>query len=132
MEELTPAQIRTWRQERGITQEKLGEQLGLKKVAITKIESGQRQISQPEQKLLQLLIYGRLPFITPEIEAKHSQLDFTADQWRVIQKAARSEGYPNTRDWIVDKIKSYLRMNPQTAKDQLAAENAAAYNPQGR
>ncbi len=128
MEDVTPDELRAWRQRHAITQEKLGERLGLKKVAITKIENGQRHISQPEQKLIQLLMRGKLPFSSPEIEANHSQLEFTQEQWTIIQNEATQEGYSNASDWIVHKIRSYLQMNPRTAKDLMAAEANAPYN----
>ncbi|MEM8866768.1 MAG: helix-turn-helix transcriptional regulator [Verrucomicrobiota bacterium] len=128
MKAITPAQLREWRNQTGITQAELGQKLGLPKIAITKIEVGLRKISDPEQKLLKLLIYGELPFHNELIDEKTTQLDFSPEQWKIIQKAAIKEGYTDAKRWIVDKIKSYLRMNPNTASDQLAAEAAAPYN----
>ena len=112
-----------------MTQEKLGMQLGLKKVAVTKIENGNRQISPPEQKLLKLLIRGVIPFSTVKIDAEHSQLQFSPEQWHIIHKAAKREGYDDTKLWIVDKIKGYLRMKPETALPQIAAEHSAPQLP---
>ena len=128
MEKITPEQLRNWRQNAGMTQEALGKLLGLSKIAVTKIENAQRRISEPEQKLLQLLILGSLPFHNSTIEAKTSELEFTPEQWQVIQTAATREGYDNAKDWIVDKIKSYLRMNPDSSADQIAAEAPRPYN----
>lgn len=128
MEEITAETLRTWRRRHGITQEALGGLLGLKKVAVTKIEGGQRKISAPEQKLLQLLVHGRYPFSTPELDAKSTQLHFNTEEWAIIHRAARSEGYRDAHLWIVEKIRSYLRMNPQTSDQQIAAEDRAPYN----
>ncbi|MGB0416063.1 MAG: helix-turn-helix domain-containing protein [Coraliomargarita sp.] len=130
MKEITPEQMREWRQQESMTQTALGEKLGLPKIAITKIEGGQRQISDPEQKLLQLLINGELPFSSAAIAARTSTLDFTAQQWEVIQQAASREGYSDAKRWIIDKIKGYLRMNPESAQAQIVAEDAATYNPE--
>ena len=128
MEEITPKQLREWRQNAAMTQEALGKQLGLTKIAITKIEGGQRQISDPEQKLLKLLIHGELPFHNAAIEEKNTRLEFSPKQWEVIQATAQREGYSNAKLWIVDKIKSYLRMNPQSAPLQVAAEAPGPYH----
>ncbi|MEM1223015.1 MAG: helix-turn-helix transcriptional regulator [Verrucomicrobiota bacterium] len=128
MEAITPEQMRIWRQNAEMTQETLGKHLGLKKVAITKIEGGKRKISDPEQKLLQLLMNGELPFHNSVIETKNSELKFTPEEWEIIHKTARQEGYSDPKLWIVDKIRSYLRMNPQTSQNQIAAESAAPYN----
>ncbi|MEM7790027.1 MAG: helix-turn-helix transcriptional regulator [Verrucomicrobiota bacterium] len=130
MEAITPEQMRIWRQNAEMTQETLGKHLGLKKVAITKIEGGKRKISDPEQKLLRLLMFGELPFHNPVIETKNSTLEFTPEQWEIIHKTAQQEGYTDAKQWIVDKIRSYLRMNPQTSQSQIAAESAAPYNRQ--
>ena len=132
MEKITPEQLRNWRKNAGMSQEALGKLLGLSKIAVTKIENGQRRISEPEQKLIQLLILGNLPFHNSTIETKTSQLEFTPEQWQVIQAAATREGYDNAKDWIIDKIKSYLRMNPDSSADQIAAEAPDPYNNQGK
>ena len=132
MDRISPQQLRNWRQNAGISQEALGKLLGLAKIAVTKIENAQRRISEPEQKLLQLLILGNLPFHNSTIEAKTSELEFTPEQWQVIQTAATREGYDNAKDWIVDKIKSYLRMNPDSNADQIAAEAPDPYNKHGK
>jgi len=129
MEPVTPESLRAWRHAQGLTQEALGSRLGLKKVAITKIESGQRAISEPEQKLLQYLIHGRPPFSTPAADAQDARLAFTPKEWELIHRCARREGYDDAKRWIVDRIRGYLRMNPETAEAQLAAEEPAPYNP---
>lgn len=128
MNEITAESLRSWRRKEGITQEALGELIGLKKVAITKMEGGQRQISAAEQKLLKLLIYGHYPFHSPEIDARGAELSFSQEEWRLIHRAAQQEGQADAKQWIVDKIRSYLRMNPQTAQEQVAAEEAGPYN----
>lgn len=128
MDRITPKQLRRWRESAGMSQEALGKLLGLPKIAVTKIENEQRNISGPEQKLLQLLILGKLPFHNATIEAQASQLEFTEAQWKVIQTAAVQEGYQDPKLWIADKIKSYLRMNPDSHAAQVAAEDPAPYN----
>ena len=85
MKKITPTQLRDWRRKAGMTQEALGKLLGLSKIAVTKIENNQRKISEPEQKLLQLLVLGEMPFHTSMIAAQTSQLEFTTEQWDVIQ-----------------------------------------------
>ena len=73
-------------------------------------------------------MYGELPFHNAAIEARTSNLEFTPDEWQVVQQAASREGYGDAKPWIVEKIRSYLRMNPQTAHGQIAAEAADKYN----
>jgi len=128
MDSVTAGEVRAWRRAQGITQEKLGELLGLSKIAITKIEGGQRQIGPAEQKLLQLLMHGRYPFSTPATEARETRLEFNPAEWELVHRCALREGYPDAKHWIVEKIRSYLRMNPQTQAEQLAAEDPADYN----
>ena len=132
MKEITAETLRTWRRREGMTQEQLGKLIGLQKVAITKIEGGQRQISAAEQKLLQLLIHGHDPFHTPRIDARKTELSFTEEEWTLIHRTAKREGHEDAKQWIVNKIRSYLRMNPQTAHEQIAAEEAAPYNQRTR
>ncbi len=132
MDDITPEQLRAWRLNAHMTQEKLGVQLGLKKVAVTKIENGKRKISAAEQKLFKLLIHGEMPFSTAQIDAKNSQLQFSPEQWEIIHLASKREGYDDTRSWIVDKIRGYLRMKPETALPQMAAEASIPYNPKSK
>ena len=128
MKQITPKMIRSWRLKNGLTQVALGELLGLKKIALTKIESGQRAISEPEQKLFRMLMFGELPFASIELEKKSSDLYFTPHEWDIVQMMARKNGYTDAKMWVVDRIRGYLRMNPESAEAQMAAEPPADYN----
>lgn len=127
-EEITYAQVRAWRKQANMTQQELGEYLGLKKIAVTKIELGHRKISPSEQKLLRLLICGELPFDSSMVSIRNSELAFTEEQWEVVHFVAAREGYSDAKQWIVDKIKGYLRMNPVASSAQMAAEDSKPYN----
>lgn len=128
MEDISAQNVRTWRTENGLTQEGLGDLLGLKKIAVTKIEKGQRGISESERKLLRLLMHGELPFSNSKVEAASSVLEFNEKEWEIIERMAHKEGYSESKRWIVDKIRSYLRMNPESSAAQMAAESPANYN----
>lgn len=123
MQEIDSQSIRSWRIKNGLTQQELGRLLGMKKVAVTKIESKQRRISESEKKLLRLLMHGELPFNSPLIIRNSSELRFNTKEWEVVESMAKKEGYTDPRQWIVDKIKAYLRMNPESQKAQILAES---------
>jgi DNA-binding XRE family transcriptional regulator len=107
---LSPVALKAWRQQNQLTQTQLGLKIGLDKFAITNIERGQRKISQPEQLLLKLLIYGELPFASPN---KNNTLDFSEQEWRLIHSLSLREGFKITNDWLVMKIRIYLAQIPK-------------------
>ncbi|MEO0511049.1 MAG: helix-turn-helix transcriptional regulator [Verrucomicrobiota bacterium] len=119
--------VRAWRKKNGLTQDEFGGLVGLKKIAVTKIELGQRGISECEKKVFRLLMHGELPFSNAEIEARSSILQFNELEWEIIQGAALKEGYGDAKLWIVDKIRGYLRMYPETAAAQMVAEQPPEY-----
>jgi len=107
--EITTQILREWRRKEGLTQTELGEVLGLDKSAIAKIENGFRRISGPEQKLLAGYIYGQNPLALPE--KQDDRLQFSDDEWETIAAMARRDGYANPREWVVDRVKTYIRMS---------------------
>lgn len=92
-----------------ITQVALSKMLGTSQGTINRWLKNVHSISGPEQKLLSYLIHGELPF--PAQKAKEGMyLDFSADEFAIIQVLARREGYACAEDWIAAKIRAYLAM----------------------
>lgn len=107
--DITAAELKAWRKEEGMTQTELGEMIGWDKYAVTSIETGRRNISDAEQRLLKLLIRGEAPFETQR-GPWDPQIQFSEQEWALMTKIALREGYHSARSWIVAKIRGYLAM----------------------
>lgn len=93
-----------------ITQVALADMLGTSHTSVGRWLKGVHAISGPEQKLLSYLIHGELPF--PAQKAKEGMyLDFSADEFAIIQVLARREGFACAEEWIAAKIRAYLAMS---------------------
>jgi len=109
--EITAQDLIDYRADEGLTQAELGSFVGLDKTAIAKIESGRRRITNAESRLFQLLIHGAPPFDIPaESDSGENALEFTAEEWHLVQILAQREGYTSAREWITSKIRAYLAM----------------------
>jgi len=109
---VTAQMLREWRRKEGLTQTEMGEMLGLNKGAIAKIENGYRKITGPEQKLLAGYVCGQNPV---ERAAKEGgRLKFSDDEWEAIAAMSRRDGYVNPREWVVDRVKTYIRMSGES------------------
>lgn len=107
--DITAEHLKEWRKAERLTQTALGEMIGLDKYAITTIETGRRKISDPEQRLLKLLIHGVPPF--PSARGPYDpQLDFTHEEWALMTKIAHREGYHSARAWVIQRIRDFLAM----------------------
>jgi len=107
MDSVSPEQIKAWRTEHGLSQQSLGEIIGLNKVAISKIEGGTRSISGPEKKLLVSYFTGRPPFLNP---VDDPSVYFTQSEWLDISTRARREGFADPYEWVADRIRVFLAM----------------------
>lgn len=128
--QITPESLKTWRKAEGLTQEDLANMIGWKKLIVTNIETGRREISDPEQRLLKLLIHGELPF---EIKQNpyDPKLDFTHEEWVIMTHIAHREGHRSPRTWIIQRIRDCLAMRQAyPAQDNLkvVAEDPGDYN----
>jgi len=74
------------------------------------IEGG--DIPSPMLKLLDLYFFGTIPFEIANEKTIHGVLDFTDDQWRVIEILARRESTTPGK-WIANQIRSYLSYNEE-------------------
>ena len=127
--DITAEHLKEWRKAEGLTQTALGEMIGLDKYAITTIETGRRKISDPEQRLLKLLIYGEPPF--PSARGPYDpQIDFTHEEWGLMTKIAHREGYHSARPWVIQRIRDFLAMRqayPEQNTNLSVAEDHATY-----
>jgi DNA-binding MarR family transcriptional regulator len=64
-------------------------------------------IPPPMLTLLDLYFFGTIPFEIANQKALHGVLDFTTDQWRVIEVLARREAKTPGK-WIADQIRGFL------------------------
>lgn len=123
-EDLTGSDLREWRRAEGLTQAELGAMIGLDKYAITTMETGRRNISPAEQRLLRLLIRGEMPFSSSSRSGYAPQIDFTEAEWAIMTRIAHREGYHSPRPWIVAKIRAYLAMCEPEQKNRAEDEPA--------
>ena len=88
--------------------------LGTTSGTISRWIAGKVEIPLPQKKLLAYLIRGEMPF--PVQSAKEGMfLDFSADEFALIQLLSRREGYACAEDWIAAKIRAYLAMSNTSA-----------------
>lgn len=126
-EEITPSRLKEWRKMEGLNQEQLAQMVGWDKLIVSNIETGRRNISDPEQRLLKLLIYGEMPFETKR-GPWNPQIEFTDTEWSIMTRVAHREGYHSPRAWIVQKIRDCLAMRREYPEQQLrVAEEQGRY-----
>jgi DNA-binding MarR family transcriptional regulator len=76
-------------------------------------------IPAPMLTLLDLYFFGTIPFEIANQKALHGVLDFTTDQWRVIEVLSRREA-KTPGQWIADKIR-WMLAGDQEARNELEA-----------
>lgn len=121
--EVSSESLRHIRTSKGVTQGTVAELLGLPKNAVSKIETGVRDLADSEKKLLDLYFFGIFPkgFVrSPEDIA--SILDFTENEWRIIDILAKRAGQTPAA-WIRSQILAYLSFNTGHETLPLVAEN---------
>ena len=116
-ETITPENLRSLLDERGMKQKDLGPILALTAQQLSNMMTGNRKISESEQKLLRLYFYNEFPFseFDPATDLGDI-LNFTAHEWSVIRILARRHGSQEAtdqevKDWVVSQIKSYIHYN---------------------
>lgn len=83
-------------------------------------------IPSPMLKLLDLYFFGTIPFEIAHEKSLHGVLDFTPDQWRVIEILARRESTTSGK-WISNKIRAYLAFD-EAAKAESVRISAGSKN----
>lgn len=96
---------------------KIARDLDIRPSTVSRWISG-NEIPSPMLKLLDLYFFGTIPFEIANEKAIHGCLDFTTDQWRVIEILARRES-TSAGKWIASQIRAYLAYNDQ-AKAEMA------------
>lgn len=124
--DITPQELKAWRKAERLTQPELGEMIGIDKYAITTIENSRRKISEPEQRLLKLLIRGEAPFETNKAPWDPS-IEFSESEWSMMHRIAIREGYHSARPWIVAKIRGYIAMTEATNTELKVAEDQSPF-----
>lgn len=106
---IPPNEIKEWMEASNYTQQEVATMLGTTSGTISRWIAGKVEIPLPQKKLLAYLIRGEMPF--PVQNAKDGMyLDFSADEFALIQLLARREGFACAEDWIASKIRAYLAM----------------------
>lgn len=94
------------------TQARIAEALGVTAATVKRWNDGEI-IPPPMIKLLRLYFFGELPFeLVREPRELSSVLEFSPDEWRIIEILARREGQTPTL-WIRSQIRGYLNHNPR-------------------
>lgn len=124
---MTVSEIENWLEANRKRPAWLSQTLGVTHPTVSRWLKGQ-EIPEPMQHLLKLLIRGEIP---PGFAKPHDPaiLAFTADEWRVMEICRIREGFPDTKAWIVAKIRAYLAMSqPNSAPTLRAAEEQPPYD----
>ncbi|MCB1092285.1 MAG: helix-turn-helix domain-containing protein [Verrucomicrobiae bacterium] len=105
--EVTADNLKFIRGSKSMNQEELAAVLGLPRNAISKIENGDRSLTTSEKALLDLYFFGTIPFEIANEKTLRGVLDFTPEQWRVIEILARRASMTPGK-WIATQIRAYL------------------------
>lgn len=124
--EVTGENLRLVRGSRGMNQDQVAEILGLSGYHISNIEKGRRALSPAEKSLLDLFFFGVIPFDIANEKTMKGVLDFTTDQWRVIEILARRESTTPGK-WIAAQVRAYLNFDEEARKEasRIIAERKA-------
>ena len=118
MNEITPASLHEWMKKNRYRQAQIAQKLGTSATTVSRWLSGVHDIPSAEKKLLAYLMHGKLPFEPAHAAANTSnKLNFTAEEWRVIEILRRREGFENADSWIATKIRIYLAQVPDNIKE---------------
>lgn len=123
--EITAENLKQIRDERDLTQDDIGEILGLQGYHVSNIEKGRRALSDSEKKLLDWYFFGSVP---PRITATQTDLskvlDFDEAEWKIIGHIARRQGL-NESEWIAQRIRDYLAVLDLEAGNSPASQDLA-------
>lgn len=126
-------EIQQWMLTMDYTQEMVANLLGTTSGTISRWISEKVKIPLPQMKLLAYLIRGELPFPIQNLDQGWN-LDFSAQEFALIQVLARREGFSSAQDWVVAKIRAYLAMTGAVGESAeiIAAETTTTYTHQKR
>lgn len=97
---------------------KIARDLEINPSTVSRWASG-NDIPSPMLKLLDLYFFGTIPFEISHERPSHGTMDFTEDQWRVIEILSRRESTTPGK-WIANKIRAYLAYNEEAKLAQEA------------
>jgi transcriptional regulator with XRE-family HTH domain len=106
--EVTAENLRLVRGANDKNQNEIADLLGIPRNAISKIESGQRALSETEKHLLDWYFFGTIPPRMPSgaISTK-GVLEFSEAEWRIINIFANRAGQTPGK-WIASQIRAHL------------------------
>lgn len=116
MNDISLEELKTWMKAKRYTQKTLADMLGVSQGTVNRWLKSVHAISGPEQKLLAYLIRGELPFPVQRVEEGWN-LDFTRDEFALIQFLARRDGFVSAEAWVTAKIRTYLAMTGAVGRE---------------
>ena len=119
-------ELREWMDRCGHNQESVASMLGTTAGTISRWLNEKVEVPLPMRKLLAYLIRGELPFPIQSVD-EGWHLDFSKDEFLIIQYLSRRDGYSSPEEWIADKIRTYIAMTQTTIEKTVAAEDGAEY-----
>lgn len=127
MSNISANELKEWMDRSGHTQETVASMLGTTAGTISRWLNAKVEVPLPMRKLLAYLIRGEMPFpVQAGDDGWH--LDFSKEEFAVIQCLSRRDGYHSPDEWVADKIRAYLAMTRTTPNEKtLAAEDEASY-----
>lgn len=111
---------------KGIRQKELADTIGVSQGTVNRWLKSVHAISGPEQKLLAYLIRGEMPFPV-QVADEGWHLDFSKEEFVIIQYLSRRDGYSSPEEWVADKIRTYIAMTQTTIEKTAAAEQETPY-----
>jgi transcriptional regulator with XRE-family HTH domain len=107
-------------------QSQIADDIGITRATIGRWIKGERNISEPDSKLLRLYFYNEVPFqgLHPGPDLGNI-LSFSPEEWRIMEILARRQGMVDTKAWIISQIRAYLDHNSQAQEARKELQNSA-------
>jgi transcriptional regulator with XRE-family HTH domain len=125
--EVTAANLKDVRSSKKHNQAAVADLLGITQTAVSKIEIGQRGLSESEKSLLDWYFFGILPPRLENPQDIRGVLELTDQEWHVLTVMARREGQTPAQ-FIAATIRKDIHRDqewPATAKLKVYANKAA-------
>jgi transcriptional regulator with XRE-family HTH domain len=115
--EVTAADLRAIRSEKGMNQGGIGALLGITQTAVSKIEKGTRALSESEKALLDWYFFGILPSRIATTASLQGCLEFTDQEWHVLGRMAARVGQTHAQ-FITATIRLDIQRNTQWQEEK--------------